>query len=74
MGLYKNGKEYGEPVCRFDYPLYIQAISSIVFNELGNGAVRDNIVSKRNDPRLNQNCKMHFQAWMANWDMNIVLD
>ena len=70
----RNSEEYGEPVCRFDYILDIQAISSIIFNKLGNGAVRANFVSKQNDPRINQHCKIHLQEWMANCDMQIVLD
>ena len=74
MVLYGNDKEYYEPVCRFDYPLDIQAILSIVLNELGNWVVRANFVSKWNYPRLNQHCKIHLQACMANFDIKIVLD
>ena len=69
-----DGAEFGEPYCRFSFPLDFQWTWRIEFIEMDNGGVRANFLSKRNDPRMNQHCKMHLQSWMANCDLQIVLD
>ena len=50
----ENGDEYGQPYCRFSFPLDLHGRSQIVFSEIAEGGVRASFVSKRNDPRLNQ--------------------
>ena len=66
--------EYGQPFCRFGFPLDFQCTWSILFNEIKGGGVRANFVSKRNDPLINQHKKMHLQRWMEICDPKIVLD
>ena len=70
----ENGDEYGQPYCRFSFPLDLHGRSQIVFSEIAEGGVRASFVSKRNDPRLNQYCSMHLRSWLANCDLQIVLD
>ena len=69
-----DGTEYGQPYCRFGFPMNFQCRSSIIFNEMPCGAVRASFISKRNDPLLNQHNTMHLKSWMANCDLQIVLD
>ena len=69
-----DGTEYGLPYCRFSYPKDLHGRSRIEFSEIDEGAVRASFVSQRNDPRLNQYCSMHLRSWLANCDLQIVLD
>ena len=41
---------------------------------MDNGGVRANFLSKRNDPLMNQHCKLHLQSWMVNCNVQIILD
>ena len=38
------------------------------------GGVRNDFISKGNGPLINQHKKIHLQIWMANCDLQIVLD
>ena len=69
-----DGSEYGQPYCRFGFPLNLQCTWSILFDEMEGGGVRANFICKRNDPIMSQHNKMHLQSWMANCDLQIVLD
>ena len=69
-----DGTEYVQNYCRFVFLLNFQCIWSIIFNEIKDGAVRNNFTSKCNDPLMNKYNKMHLQICMEEWDLQIVLD
>ena len=69
-----DGTEYGQPYGWFGFPLNFQCTWIIIFNEIKGGGGRDNFTSKRNDPLINQHNKMRLQIWMANCDLQIILD
>ena len=69
-----DGTEYGQPYCIFRFSLDFQWTWSIEFVEMENSGVMYNLMIKRNDPRMNQNCKIHLNSWMGNCDFQIVLD
>jgi hypothetical protein len=70
----EDGSEFRQPYCRFSYPLDLHGRSQIVFSEIAEGGVRASFICKKNDPRLNQYCSMHLRSWLANCDLQIVVD
>lgn len=64
--------------CRFDYPRAPCAHTSIVFTVkdplLYMARIGIDVCTARNDPLLNSHSKIQMKAWLANVDMQIILD
>ena len=69
-----DGTEYGQPYCRFGFPVDLSAKCRIVFEKNSNGGVTASLISCHNDPHMNQQFKFHLQSWMENCDLQVVLD
>ena len=68
----------GELKCRFKFPFDLCEKTELKFEEIRS---KDNtikyqakIVTKRNDSRLNAHQRLQLQGWMANCDIQIVID
>ena len=59
--------------CRFHYPIEKTEATHIEFIEKGN-SVKAHIYIKRNDEYLNIHNQLIFEHWLANVDMQIILD
>ena len=64
--------------CRFKFPFEPCASTKLEFepfHHTGNiTQYKANIITKRNDPRLNDHQRLHLQGWRANCDIQVVID
>ena len=67
-----------EPKCRFNFPLQQCDKTSLQFQKIN---TRDNtskykveIITKRNDTRVNNHQRLQLQGWRANCDIQVVVD
>ncbi len=67
-----------EPKCRFNFPMDVCCKTRLEFEEVhtkGNEPqYRAKIVTRRNDPRVNNNQQLQLQGWRANCDIQVVID
>ena len=72
--LRKKGNDF---ICRFKYPFDEFAKTHISFTKVntkdGSEKYRAEIVTARNDPRLNRH-RVQLQGWRANCDISVVID
>ena len=76
--LRKSG-ENSELNCRFHFPFDQCAKTHLTFEKIHcknnvDEHYRVKIVTKRNDPRLNNNHQIQLQGWRANCDTQVVID
>ena len=72
----RNDKELK---CRFHFPFYHCTETKIEFEKVhsknsSSQQYRAKIVTKRNDPRLNNHQQLQLQGWRANCDIQVVID
>ena len=64
--------------CRFNFPFDNCPQTKLEFEEIhskgDNVQYRAKIVTRRNDPRLNNHQQLQLQGWRANCDMQVVID
>ena len=64
--------------CRFNFPFEHSANTRLEFEEVHSKGdkvqYRAKVVTKRNDPRLNNNRQLQLQGWRANCDIQVVID
>ena len=67
-----------EPKCRFNFPMDTCSKTRLDFEKVhtkGNEPqYKAKIVTRRNDPRLNNNQQLQLQSWRANCDIQVVID
>ena len=60
--------------CWFGYPFSECVQTRLEFNELDNGGVQANLVTRRNDGNMNSHNRVLLQNWRANVDVQLLLD
>ena len=60
--------------CRFGYPFPECGQTRLEFNELDNGGVKANLVTRRNDGSMNSHNRFLLQNWRANVNIQLLLD
>ena len=75
----KKKKSDSELKCRFQFPYDSSQQTKIEFEKVHSKndsslQYRAKIVTKRNDPRLNNNQRLQIQGWRANCDIQVIID
>ena len=74
----RNKGSQSELKCRFHFPFEYSAKTRLEFEEVHSKGdkvqYRAKVVTKRNDPRLNNNQQLQLQGWRANCDIQVVID
>ena len=60
--------------CRFGYPFPECGQTRLELNELDNGGVKANLVTRRDDGNMNSHNRVLLQNWRANVDIQLLLD
>lgn len=61
-------------MCRFGFPKPLEGRTRLQFTKLDNGRVRCELLTAHNDPYLNTHCWAQLHGWLANVDLQIILD
>jgi len=76
--MYSLRKKRNDFICRFKYPFDKCAKTHIAFTKVntkdGSEKYRAEIVTARNDARLNRHQHVQLQGWRANCDISVVID
>ena len=68
-------KHVGLPAdCRFGFPKDLAEETKLEYEELPHHKVATELVTKRNDPRLNSHNRVMLENWRANVDMQVIVD
>ena len=74
----KRNADNSDLQCRFKYPVELSEKTTLVFEAINSKdetiKYRAKVVTKRNDPRLNNHQRIQLQGWRANCDIQIVID
>lgn len=74
----RNKGNQSQLKCKFNYPFENSANTRLEFEEVHSEGdkvrYRAKFVSKRNDPRVNNNQQLQLQGWSANCDIQVVID
>ena len=74
----KRKQENSELQCRFKFPFDLCHQTRLEFEPVNSkdktSKYKAKIVTKRNDPRLNNHQRTQFQGWRANCDVQIIID
>ena len=74
----RNKGSQSQLKCRFNFPFEHSANTRLEFEEVHSKGdkvqYRAKVVTKRNDPRLNNNQQLQLQGWRANCDIQVVID
>ena len=60
--------------CHFHYPCPLQELSTIEFEQLGDGSIRATLTTRQDDPRINSHNRVMLQHWHAHVDLQIIVD
>lgn len=64
--------------CRFNFPLEISTTTKLEFEPVHSKSKNDSykvkVITRRNDPRLNNHQRFQLQGWRANCDIQAVID
>ena len=74
----KKKEANSELLCRFKYPFELCNKTRLEFEPVNSRdkttKYKATIVTRRNDPRLNNHQRQQLQAWRANCDIQIIID
>ena len=60
--------------CRFGFPKDLQEETKFCYELLPRNKVGSDLVTKRNDPRLNSHNRVMLENWRANVDLQVIID
>ena len=73
--LRQKGNDF---VCRFKYPFKVSAKTRLEFTKIntkdGSEKYRADVLTARNDSRINRHQRVQLQGWRANCDISVVID
>ena len=74
----KHSKDNENLHCRFKFPFDLCSKTSLNFEQIHTKdksvQYKANIVTKRNDPRLNNHQRIQLQGWRGNCDIQVIID